>query len=52
MCVCVCVCACVYTHKNNREKWQSLLFDVLLIVHLSIFILVINLFDAQNFVLH
>ena len=36
----------------QREKqWLHFFFYVLLTVHLSIFILVINQLDAQNFVL-
>ena len=35
---------------NSWQKVQ-LLFDILLTVHLSIFILVFNQLDAQNFVL-
>ena len=48
-CVRACVCArvCVYHKETNR----SVFFYVLLTVHLSIFISVINQLDVQNFVL-
>jgi len=43
------------TWKTNIDmiipKFSTAFFDVLLTVHLSIFILVINQLDAQNFVL-
>ena len=52
--VCVCVCVCVYWKRSVRVsncaslENKSTVFDVLLTVHLSIFISVINQLDVQN----
>jgi len=42
----------VSTHPHIHTAILYIVFDVLLTVHLSIFILVINQLDAQNVVLH
>jgi len=39
------------TYRQHTIRTSTYCFDVLLTVHLSIFILVINQLDAQNFVL-
>jgi len=40
----------VQINQQNKREYQTLtFFDVLLTVYLSIFILIINQLDAQNF---